>query len=170
MKNVSIISIKTFMRKTLPKKKEYSNKWQFNGKDFDTDDIGNAQGFVYVIETPDGKLYIGRKYFHSIRKKKGFLRRQRTESDWKGYYGSSIYLKELVKEMGEECFKRTILSLHKTRGDCNYQETKMQFVHDVLESNTFLNDNINGKWHRKPQHIIDDRVLNEEYNLTNKTK
>jgi|LWDU01.1.fsa_nt_gi hypothetical protein len=158
------------MRKTLTKKSEYTNKWQFHGKDFDTDDIGNAQGFVYVIETPDGKFYIGRKYFHSIRKKKGFLRRQRTESDWKKYYGSSEYLKELVKEEGKDSFRRIILSLHKTRGDCNYEEVKQQFLHDVLESDNFLNDNINGKWHRKPQHIIDDRVLNEEYNLTNKIK
>lgn len=158
------------MRKVLPKKIEYTNKWQFNGKDFNIEDIGESQGFVYVIETPDGKFYIGRKYFHSIRKVKGKTRRQRTESDWRNYYGSSIYLKELVKERGKEVFKRTILSLHKTRGDCNYQETKMQFVHDVLESEKFLNDNINGKWHRKPRHIINDRVLNEEYNLTNKVK
>lgn len=163
-------NILTSLRKTLPKKIEYTNKWQFNGKGFDTDDIGNSQGFVYVIETPDGKLYIGRKYFHSIRKVKDKARRQRTESDWKNYYGSSIYLKELVKEQGKDVFKRTILSLHKTRGDCNYEEVKQQFIHDVLEDDKFLNDNINGKWRTKPQHIIDDRLINEEYNLTNKKK
>jgi|SaaInlStandDraft_5_1057022.scaffolds.fasta_scaffold99170_2 hypothetical protein len=164
--NALMTGIKIFTRKVLAKKIEYTNKWQFNGKDFDTDDIGIAQGFVYVIETPDGKFYIGRKYFHSIRKVKDKVRRQRTESDWKNYYGSSVYLKEIVKEQGKDSFKRIILSLHKTRGDCNYEETKQQFIHDVLEDSNFLNDNINGKWHRKPQHIIDDRVINEEYNLT----
>ena len=72
-------------------------------------------------------------------------------------------LKELVKEQGKDSFKRTILSLHKTRGDCNYEEVRQQFVNNVLENENFINDNINGKWHRKPQHIIDDRVINEEY-------
>ena len=150
----------------MPKKIEYTNKWQFNGKDFDTDDIGNKEGFVYVIECPDGKLYIGKKFFWSIRKKKGFLRRKKQESDWKNYYGSSETLKELVKLHGKDSFKRIILSLHKTKGDCNYEEVRQQFKQDVLESDKFLNDNINGKWHRKPQHIIDDRVINEDYNFT----
>lgn len=165
-----MINIQTLLRKVLPKKIEYTNKWQFHGKDFDSEDIGKSQGFVYVIETPDGKLYIGKKFFYSIRKKKGFIRRQRAESDWKNYYGSSEYLKEIVKEQGKDSFKRIILSLHKTRGDCGYEEVKQQFSHDVLENDNFLNDNINGKWFRKPQHIIDDRIINEDYNLTNKNK
>ena len=163
---VLMISIQTLLRRVLPKKiKEYTNKWQFNGKEFDTDDIGIAQGFVYVIETPDGQYYIGKKFFHSIRKVKGKVRRQRTESDWKDYYGSSQNLKELVKEHGKGSFKRIILSLHKTRGDCNYEEVRQQFLNNVLEDEKFINDNINGKWHRKPQHIIDARVINEEYEL-----
>ena len=154
----------------MPKKIEYTNKWKFNGKEFNSEDIGKFEGFVYVIETPDGRFYIGRKYFSSIRKVKGMLRRRRLESDWKNYYGSSTVLKGLVEEHGKDRFNRIILSLHKTRGDCNYEEVKQQFLHDVLEDSNFLNDNINGKWHRKPQHIIDDRVINEEYNFTNKQK
>ena len=168
--NVLITSIKIFTRKILPKKIEYTNKWQFNGEDFNSEDIGKHIGFVYVIETPDDRFYIGRKYFHSIRKVPNKVRRQRQESDWRNYYGSNDTLKASVKEIGKDPFKRIILSLHKTRGDCNYEETKQQFIHDVLEDTRFLNDNINGKWYRKPQHIIDDRVLNEEYNLTNKVK
>ena len=164
-----MINTATLLRKVLPKKIEYTNKWQFHGKDFDSEDIGKSQGFVYVIETPDGKLYIGKKFFYSIRKKKGFIRRQRAESDWKNYYGSSEYLKEIVKEQGKDSFKRIILSLHKTRGDCNYEEVHQQFLHDVLENDNFLNDNISGKYFKKPQHIIDDRIINEDYNLT-KTK
>ena len=150
----------------MPKKIEYTNKWQFNGEDFDTDNIGNAEGFVYVIESPDGRYYIGKKFFWSIRKVKGFIRRKKKESDWKNYYGSSDNLKELVELYGKDQFKRVIISLHKTKGDCNYEEVRQQFIHNVLEDERFINDNINGKWHRKPQHIIDDRIINDMYDLT----
>ena len=149
--------------KKTSKSNEYDNPWLFNNKPFTTDDIGKFVGFVYVIESlSDGKLYIGRKYFHNVRKKKGFTRRQRSESDWKTYYGSSEYLKELVKEQGKENFRRTILSLHTTKGDCNYEEVRQQFNNNVLEDDRFLNENINGKWHRKPKHISESRMVNEE--------
>ena len=76
----------------------YENAWTFNGKEFDSEDIGDAYGFVYLITTPEGQKYIGRKYFWSIRKVKGKTRRQRSESDWKKYYGSSDLLKAKIKE------------------------------------------------------------------------
>jgi len=121
---------------------------------------------VYCIESlSDGKLYIGRKYFHSIRKVKGKARRQRKESDWKTYYGSSELLKERIKEHGTENFRRIILSLHTTQGDCNYEEVRQQFLNNVLEDERFLNENIGGKWHRKPKHISESRVRNNDYCL-----
>ncbi len=43
-------------------------------------------------------------------------------------------------------------------------EVKLQFQFNVLESEDWLNDNINGKWHRKPEHILDGRVISEEWN------
>ena len=154
----------TLKNLTSKTEEEYDNPWIFNDKPFYTSDIGKFVGFVYVIENlVDKKLYIGRKYFYNIRKKKGFARRQRSESDWKKYYGSSEYLKELVKEHGKENFSRTILSLHTTQGDCNYEEVRQQFVNNVLEDSRYLNENINGKWHRKPQHIVDSRLLNETF-------
>jgi hypothetical protein len=141
----------------------YENPWEFNGKPFTTDDIGKFVGFVYLIESLiDGKLYIGRKYFYSIRKVKGKTRRQRKESDWKTYYSSSDVLKEMIKQNGKENFKRTILSLHTTQGDCNYEEVRQQFVYNVLEDDRFLNENISGKYHRKPKHIIESRMVNTE--------
>ena len=146
---------------------EYDNPWIFNNKPFTSADIDNFVGFVYVIESlNDGKLYIGRKYFHSVRKVKGKARRQRKESDWKTYYGSSELLKERIKEHGTENFRRIILSLHTTQGDCNYEEVRQQFINNVLEDERFLNDNINGKWFKKPQHIIESRLINEHYNIT----
>jgi hypothetical protein len=137
---------------------DYNNPWTFRGKVFNSEDISEFQGFVYLIKnTLDGKLYIGRKYFYSIRKVKGKKRRQRKESDWKNYYGSSNPLLEDIEKCGPENFKREIISLHKTRGDCNYEEVRQQFIRNVLEEKGFYNDNINGKWHRKPEHIFEAR-------------
>lgn len=146
---------------------EYDNPWTFNNKPFTSEDIGNFVGFVYVIESLiDGKLYIGRKYFYSKRKAKGKTRRVKKESDWKTYYGSSEVVKKLVEEHGKKNFKRVILSLHTTEGDCNYEEVRQQFVNNVLEDDRFLNENIGGKWHRKPKHIVDGRLINEHYRIT----
>jgi hypothetical protein len=131
----------------------YENPWTFNGKAFDSEDIGDAYGFVYLITTPEGKKYIGRKYFWSIRKVKGKTRRQRSESDWKKYYGSSEVLKEQIKSSDKIQFKREIISLHSTAGRVNYEEVREQFANEVLERDEYINDNINGKWHRSPEHI-----------------
>ena len=131
----------------------YENAWTFNGEEFDSENIGDAYGFVYLITTPENQKYIGRKYFWSIRKVKGKSRRQRTESDWKTYYGSSDILKAKIKESDKNLFRREIISLHLTKGRVNYEEVKEQFVNGVLESDEYLNDNINGKWHRGPEHI-----------------
>lgn len=145
---------------------DYENPWSFNDKPFTSDDIGKFVGFVYVIEClVNGKKYIGRKYFHTVRKVKGKTRRVRKESNWKTYYSSSEELKKLVESYGQDQFKRVILSLHTTQGDCNYEEVKLQFQHNVLENDEFLNDNINGKWHTKPSHIVEGRLLNESYRL-----
>lgn len=145
---------------------EYDNPWIFNNKTFNSEDIKNFVGFVYVIECLlDGKKYIGRKYFFSIRKTKGKSRRVRKESDWKRYYGSNKELQQLVQKHGENNFKRIIISLHTTEGDCNYTEVKLQFKEDVLEREDYINDNINGKWFRKPPHIIEGRLINEHYSI-----
>ena len=131
----------------------YENPWTFDGKEFDSEDIGNSYGFVYIITTPAGQKYIGRKYFWSVRKAKGKSRRQRSESDWKSYYGSSEVLKEQIKTTDKSLFKREIISLHSTKGRVNYEEVREQFAHEVLERDDYINDNINGKWHRSPEHI-----------------
>jgi hypothetical protein len=131
----------------------YENPWTFDGKEFDSENIGNSYGFVYLISTPTGQKYIGRKYFWSIRKAKGKSRRQRSESDWKSYYGSSEVLKEQIKKSDKSLFKREIISLHSTKGRVNYEEVREQFANEVLENDEFINDNINGKWHRSPEHI-----------------
>lgn len=131
-----------------------TNEWTFNGQPFTSDQIGKAEGFVYrITNLKTGKKYIGRKYFWSIRKTKGKSRRVRKESDWKDYFGSSKEMALTLEQYGPENFTREILSIHKTRGDCNYSEIKTQFLMNVLEDDDYINDAI-GKFRRRPpEHI-----------------
>lgn len=127
----------------------YENPWTYRGKIFETEDIKENYGFVYIItDNQTGKQYIGRKYFWSTRKVKNKKRRQKSESDWKNYYSSSKTINDLYKEYGPSRFKREILSLHDTKGQVNYNETKLLFQKDVLEAvdsngkRIYYNDNI----------------------------
>jgi hypothetical protein len=134
----------------------YENPWRYNGQVFDTDDIGDNFGFVYLITNQsNGRKYIGRKYFWSFRKPPGKKRKVKQESDWKRYYGSCFELKEDVKKYGKETFSRVILSLHDTKMDCNYEETKQLFLNNVLKESLdngvpeYYNSNILGRYLRK---------------------
>lgn len=135
---------------------DYENPWIYNGEVFHSSDIQDHFGFVYHIHcVPTGKSYIGRKYFWSFRTPKGKSRKVREESDWKKYYGSCPELKEDVKLYGKLQFQRSIISLHKTKGQCNYEETRQLFLNNVLtearEDGTpaYYNSNILGRYMRK---------------------
>ena len=135
---------------------DYENPWIFNGSPFLSEDINDLYGFVYCItNTLTGKRYIGRKYFWSLRKPRGGGRRVKSESDWKKYYGSSTELTADRKEFGNLAFKRDILSLHKTKGLTNFEETRQLFLNNVLTeamtdgSPAFYNSNILGRYMRK---------------------
>jgi hypothetical protein len=135
---------------------DYENPWLFNGVPFSSDDIQDYYGFVYCLtDLANNKKYIGRKYFWSVRtikKVKGRRKKNRSESDWKDYYGSSKNVLQIVEEHGKQRFKREILSLHKTKGDVNYNEVKTQFKLDVLEAvdvneeRVFYNENIANRY------------------------
>ena len=134
----------------------YDNPWRYDGKIFDTIDIRDNFGFVYLITNKsNGRSYIGRKYFWSFRTPPGKKRKVKQESDWKKYYGSCPELKEDVKKYGKEIFGREILSLHVTKGQCNYEETKQLFLNNVLiealddGSPAYYNSNILGRYMRK---------------------
>ena len=134
----------------------YENPWTYQGKTFDTDDIGSNFGFVYMItNTSIGRKYIGRKYFWSFRTPPGKKRKVKQESDWKKYYGSCPELKEDIKKYTKEIFNREILSLHETKGTCNYEETKQLFLNNVLIESldsgcpAYYNSNILGRYMRK---------------------
>ena len=135
---------------------DYENPWIYEGRPFTSDDIGDYYGFVYrITNTTNGKQYIGRKYFTQKRKPKGGKRKVTSESDWKKYYGSSDELKQDIKTLGRDYFKREILSLHTTLGKVNYEETKQLFLHNVLMESldngepAYYNSNILGRYMRK---------------------
>ena len=113
------------------------------------------QGFVYLItEIDTDKKYIGKKFFWKpkiLPKTKTRKRRVRTrvESDWKDYYGSSAEVKLLVEEKGVDNYRRDILYLCKTKGECSYHEAKLQFEHDVLLRDDYYNEFIGCKIHSK---------------------
>jgi len=107
------------------------------GTPFDGSLIGDNYGFVYKITcSTTGRSYIGRKYFWQKRKPRntgGTTKRRKvtSESNWKNYFGSSDELKADVAKHGRDAFTREILSLHKTPGRVNYEETRQLFLHDV---------------------------------------
>ena len=137
----------------------YENPWKFNGKIFDSENIGDFEGFVYLIRNKNtSERYIGRKYFYNRRKPTKDARRKKTESDWKKYYGSSKKLLTDVEKYGIMVFERHILSLHLTRGDVNFEEVRQQFLLNVLEDSGWYNDAI-GKWRRTSERIVDGRVF-----------
>lgn len=134
----------------------YENPWVFNGQIFDSDDIKDNFGFVYLIScNKTNRRYVGRKYFWSFRTPKGKSRKVKSESDWKKYYGSCPELKEDVIKYGKEFFSREILSLHKTKGKCNFEETRQLFLNNVLTEAldtgepAYYNSNILSRYFRK---------------------
>jgi len=116
-------------------------------------------GFVYIITNlQTNKQYIGKKLFWHKKTKmlKGKRKRFLAESDWKTYYGSSKELQEDIKNIGQEVFKREILHLCSSKGECSYLEAKEQFDRGVLfNSDLYYNDWIIVRVHRK--HINESR-------------
>ena len=124
----------------------------------------NAFGFIYkTTHLPTNKKYIGKKsLIYNLKKKLGkkelkALRLEgrigrlpthkqiQKESDWKTYYGSHIF----IKEANKEDLKKEILEIAYHKKDLTYLECKYQFTLGVLESRSYLNDNILGKFFDK---------------------
>lgn len=120
--------------------------WLYEDKEFEYDD--RWYGFIYLIEnTVNGKKYIGRKYltkagYKTVNKKR---KKIRVESDWADYYGSSPALAKDIEIYGRDNFKRTILRLCKTRGECNYWEAKLIFETDAVLDGNYYNNWVSAK-------------------------
>jgi len=119
--------------------------WLYNNIEF-TETPEEYQGFVYrITEISSGMMYIGKKFFWKpkvLPKTQTRKRRIRTrvESDWRDYYGSSKLVRQLVEANGKENYKREILRLCKTKGECSYFEAKLQFEYDVLLNPKYYNE------------------------------
>ena len=115
--------------------------WLYEDKEFT--EVEDYYGFIYLIENlVNGKKYLGRKYLTKAGYKtvKGKRKKLRVESDWRDYYGSSTSLKEDVDHYGKDSFRRTILRLCKSRGECNYFETKYIFDTDAILDPQYYNN------------------------------
>lgn len=141
-------------------------KWLYEDKEFRTieDFPSDVIGFVYKITNiSDGRIYIGRKILYNkltkpltkkeieewdkpgrIPKKKKIVK----ESNWQEYWGSSERIKEDVKRLGEDNFKREILVLCKNKKQLGYYEVYWQMKLEVLSVDSY-NENIAGKFFRK---------------------
>ena len=116
--------------------------WTYNNIDFTEDLIGDNYGFVYQITNlTNGRKYIGKKFFYSAKTKqvKGKKKKFKISSDWQTYYGSSAELAKDVLSLGHDKFKREILHLCLSKGDCGYLEAKEQFIRGALESDDYYN-------------------------------
>ena len=129
--------------------------WLYEGHPFTSDMIGEYFGFVYLITNLDNdRMYVGKKWFWSTRKLpplKGKTRKRKVqkESDWQKYYGSSDEVKLLVEQHGEDNFKREIIRLCKTKGECSYYELVEQVDRQVLLRDNYYNEFIGVKIHSK---------------------
>ena len=143
--------------------------WLYNGKEIT--DISQfplgAFGFVYVVITPEGKKYVGKKALYHNRKrkltkvelaeqsgrgrKKSFVIESK-ESDWKKYYGSNKHLKDQITkgEVTLEDLEKQIIEIGFNKKHLTYLETKYLFQLGVLEKpDEYYNDNILGKFFTK---------------------
>lgn len=113
-------------------------------------------GFIYKITNlENGKMYIGRKYATSTRRKAltkvqklaGRKRKEvvTSESNWKEYTGSSKPLNEDIKLYGKDKFRFEILYFGKTKGVVNYLEVQCQFANHVILSDKYYNDVIGSR-------------------------
>jgi len=138
-------------------------KWLYKNKEINeiSDLPNNAFGFVYqTTHLPTNKKYIGKKsLMYNLKKKLGkkekalwegkgrppVYKRVLKESDWKTYYGSHGF----IKEANKEDLTREILEIAYHKKELTYLECKYQFTLGVLESRSYLNDNILGKFFDK---------------------
>ena len=151
---------------------QQKSDWTKDGAPFTDEMIGDNLGFVYRITClPLDRKYIGKKLFSASRKRKLACRtkgkvvevgkkktvRDRVESNWRDYFGSSADLLEDLKRFGKENFKREILQLCKTKGVLAYYELKWQMAEDALFRSDYYNGVLNIRLNRNvfPKSMLD---------------
>ena len=124
-------------------------------------------GFVYIVtNTESGKRYIGKKLakfaktkYRIVKLKNGTKKRkkikEKIDSDWQTYYGSSNELTADIEALGKSCFTREILYYCYSKAECSYVEAREQFRHKVLESDNWYNGLIRVRVNRS-QYILNE--------------
>lgn len=125
--------------------------WTLDNIPITSDMLQGYYGFCYLITNlTNNKKYVGRKYLTKAKTKqiRGKKKKIRVESDWQDYYGSNAELLEDIKKFGKDNFKREILHLCKTRGECSYYETKEILMRDCLLKEDYYNTWVSAKIRR----------------------
>jgi hypothetical protein len=137
--------------------------WLYQGKEFYESSIPEgAVGFIYLMTAIiDGKsvMYIGKKnFFANIKRPLGKKALAMStdkrlkkyahviKPDFLNYFSSNKVLKDAHK--AGVVIKREILRICYSQMELTYQETKHQFVYEVLEKQEFLNGNILGRFYK----------------------
>jgi hypothetical protein len=119
-----------------------------------------AVGFVYLMTAVvDGKFvkYIGKKNFYADVKTKLGKKEMPTDKrlkqykrvrkfTYKNYYSSNEVLKEHYNNDGK--IERIIIEIAYSKIQLTYLEVKHQFINEVLEDESYLNNNILGKFYK----------------------
>ena len=130
------------------------SNWIYENKEVLIENLPkNAIGFIYLITNlTNNKKYIGKKLLTKAGTENKLLKngtkkkvKCRKESDWKKYWSSCDELKEEIKKLGEENFKREILCFTFSMATHTYLENKYLYVNEVLESEDWYNSNISSK-------------------------
>ena len=108
---------------------------------------------LLITNTITNRKYIGKKLakfsrttYKTVKKKDGTKKKKRIrnkiDSDWQEYFGSSIELNKDVESLGKDNFTREILFFCRSKAECSYIEAREQFARKVLESTEYYNNNI----------------------------
>jgi hypothetical protein len=136
--------------------------WLWQGREFTTAPE-EWLGFVYLITSPSGKMYVGKKLFWSrIRRKplKGTrrVRIERKESDWRKYFGSSNELVAELGRTGRSFWTREILHLCESKWECSFAELKIQLALNALVRTDFFNSIIHVRLNQPPSSFTPSRL------------
>lgn len=137
--------------------------WLYNNEEI-TELPEDCVGFVYLITNlTSNRKYVGKKLakfsrtkYKTVTLKNGTKKkkkiRDKIDSDWQEYYGSSNELNKDIELLGKENFHREILFFCKSKAECSYIEAREQFTRKVLETTDYYNNNIMCRIHGS--HII----------------
>jgi hypothetical protein len=133
--------------------------WIYKNKIIETPPL-DAVGFVYKITRNNIKEDISSP-LHYIGKKNFYLKNKK-ESNWKKYYGSSSWLQSDIEKYGEENFTREIIYICFSKSEMTFIEVSEQLERNVLQVNDsimrkkYYNLNILGKFFNNEFFTKDD--------------